>query len=228
MIECNGHPATSNDTLVQGFTGPNSTIAVPSALDQLAVYLSAARTSDIHKSLFIILIGANDVFFDPNVTAKTTVENVANIIEKLEKEGEHPLSWFIRNSQSHPLNIGAHKFLLASYPDLSILPSQASTSPEGIKILHDYSSSLDAEIAKLATSRKHVAHANVFGFFQHVLKHPRRFGFDPSVIGKSCLTGVYLAVPRTLCENPDEYVFWDEYHVRSSLFPLFQPYFFDL
>ena len=88
------HPATSNNTLVQGFTGPHSDIAVPSAIDQLTAYLSGGKTTDIHKSLFIILIGANDVFLDPNITAKRTVESVTSIMETLENEGEHPsLTW---------------------------------------------------------------------------------------------------------------------------------------
>jgi hypothetical protein len=85
--------ATSDDTLVQGFTGPKSDIAVPSAIDQLTAYLSA-NPSDIRGNLFVILIGANDVLFDSNVTATKTVKNVEGIIEKLRTKGTHPFFFF--------------------------------------------------------------------------------------------------------------------------------------
>jgi lysophospholipase L1-like esterase len=83
-----GFPATSNNTFVQGFTGPNSTIAVPSAEDQVSAYLSGANTDSIHNNLFTILIGANDVLFNENITASETVNNVVKIINELKQKGE--------------------------------------------------------------------------------------------------------------------------------------------
>ena len=78
--------ATSSNILIQGFTGPGSTIPVPSALDQVTQYLSVI-TSDIHESLFVILIGANDILFNPNISATQPIQNVASIMNELRNKG---------------------------------------------------------------------------------------------------------------------------------------------
>lgn len=46
---------------------------------------------------------------------------------------------------------------------------------------------------------------------------PIDYGLDPNTITKSCLVGAYEEAPRTLCDDPDKYIFWDEYHVRPGL-----------
>ena len=86
-IQFYGCLATSDNALVQGFTGLNSTIPVPSATDQVATYLSGKKTNDIRGILFTIMIGGNNIFFNPNVTAKQSVDIVATIIDKLESKG---------------------------------------------------------------------------------------------------------------------------------------------
>jgi phospholipase/lecithinase/hemolysin len=81
--------ATSDNTLVQGYTGPNATIASPSATDQVAQFLASHNgKANVADALYVILIGANDAFFDPNVTGAQTVENVSSIMKKLGKKGE--------------------------------------------------------------------------------------------------------------------------------------------
>lgn len=78
------HAATSNNTLVQGYTGPNS-IPVPSALDQLNSYLasSGATSATARQTLYVILIGANDAFFLPTVNASQSVAAIASAVDKL-------------------------------------------------------------------------------------------------------------------------------------------------
>lgn len=58
--------ATSDNTLVQGYTGPNSTIGVPSVADQVRQYNASAAADSLHA----IMIGINDIFFNANVTAQ--------------------------------------------------------------------------------------------------------------------------------------------------------------
>jgi phospholipase/lecithinase/hemolysin len=114
---------------------------------------------------------------------------------------------------------GAQKFLLASYPDISTFPYRAYIKPTDIQILHNYSLSLREEISKLATPPSQMAYVDGFGLFQQFSNKPTHFGFNASLLEKSCLTGAYAEVPqRTLCDDPDEYVYWDEYHVRFFIF----------
>jgi hypothetical protein len=62
-------------------------IPVPSALDQLETYLSGV-TGDISGNLFVIETGANDIFFDLNITAKEPLNSVKRIIDELQEHGE--------------------------------------------------------------------------------------------------------------------------------------------
>ena len=115
--------------------------------------------------------------------------------------------------------LGAKKFLLASYPDLSTLPYRNFITSELIQTLHNYSVSYRQQISQLAMPEHQVAYADFFGLFQKIFEHPKHFGFDPNVLEKSCLTGAYSEAPRTLCDDPDKFVFWDEFHVsvKSTL-----------
>ncbi|KAF7343174.1 Carbohydrate esterase family 16 protein [Mycena venus] len=190
--------ATSNNTLVQGYTGPNSIQPVPSALDQLNSYLasSSATSATAQETLYVILIGANDVFFLPQVNASQSVAAIASVVEKLHAK------------------LGATNFLLATYPDLSRLPLSAYIPSSAAASLKAYTTSLRAGLFALKSHRPHlhIALADLYMLFQDFFAHPKSYGYDPSTDGKSCLTGAYSEAPRMLCSDPDNYIFWDEYH----------------
>ena len=42
-------------------------------------------------------------------------------------------------------------------------------------------------------------------------------GLDQFALYGSCLVGAYMEAPRSLCSNPDQRVFWDEYHPTKHL-----------
>lgn len=93
--------ATSNNTLAQGYTGPESTIPVPSAADQVSNYLkSKPSAQQLKETLFMILIGLNDAFFAPGVDAGLVVDNVKSMIAKLDQAGAS-VSFFAKH-QSLP------------------------------------------------------------------------------------------------------------------------------
>jgi hypothetical protein len=62
---------------------------VPSATDQVSKYLGdAISKKNKADGLFIIAIGANDAFFDVNVTAAETTRNIVRMMKKLRDHGE--------------------------------------------------------------------------------------------------------------------------------------------
>lgn len=123
--------ATTSNKLVQGFTGPGSSIPVPSILDQVAAYVQGPRTpAALEKNantLFVLLGGGNDAFFGlPNVTAADSVANLAKAVKTLKSRGEigsrhadtnahHSLGRLLTFELSPA---GGRYFLLASMPPL--------------------------------------------------------------------------------------------------------------
>ncbi|KZP12321.1 carbohydrate esterase family 16 protein [Athelia psychrophila] len=184
--------SSSDNNLTQGYTGPNSTIAVPSALDQLSTYLGGVKANaSLSDTLFIVYTGANDAFFDVNATGAQSVKAIITIIEKLREKG-------------------ANHFLVASYPDISLLPYQHYIDAATSSQLRKWSNEYHTQIKSLAGSQ--VTYVDMYSLFSDLFAHPQRYGFDPSKITESCLTGAYGEAPRSLCTDPDKYIFWDEYH----------------
>ena len=79
--------ATTDNTLVEGYTGPNSTILVPGVAQQVASFIDAGGSQTaISSALFVVFGGFNDIFFNPNLTAaqvKTKIHMVYSISVKL-------------------------------------------------------------------------------------------------------------------------------------------------
>ncbi|THU95620.1 hypothetical protein K435DRAFT_755610 [Dendrothele bispora CBS 962.96] len=197
-----GGATTSND-LVQGFTGPNSVIPVPSIDLQVAEFLNSPPSSfSSEKPLFALLGGANDVIFNPNITASQSFQTLMASKSKLETA--YP------NAQ----------FLFLDYPDLSRIPYDFYLSELGQRELDTFSKELrqlyeDMMVDNIRNSNANSQFVDLMGLFEEwdYYRKPEAFGFEPLGSYGSCLVGVYGETENvTLCENPDEMVFWDEYH----------------
>ena len=67
-------------------------LPVPALVDQVAYYMSREHGSDIpHHTLFIILIGANDAFFKPDVLASQIAGKIELVVQRLKSIGS--FSW---------------------------------------------------------------------------------------------------------------------------------------
>ena len=91
--------ATTSNTLIQGYTGPKSTIPVASVDERITSFLSnmtATSAIDMSSALFVIFSGLNDIFFNPNLTTIQTVGAISSSVTELQ-------------------NAGARNFLLMSY-----------------------------------------------------------------------------------------------------------------
>lgn len=79
---------------MQGYTGPNSTIPVPSVDEQVRDFLTAPPAGFDSNSaaetplLFVLLTGANDVLFNINITAAQTLAYLTPSISKLRQSCE--------------------------------------------------------------------------------------------------------------------------------------------
>lgn len=65
----------------------------------------------------------------------------------------------------------------------------------------------------MLTSLMQVDLVPLFGTFGFYKGGWKTAGFDTYGLYGSCLVGAYVEVPqRTLCDDPDRHVWWDEYH----------------
>ncbi|KAK4058091.1 hypothetical protein OIO90_000830 [Microbotryomycetes sp. JL221] len=191
--------ATTDNRLVQGYTGFNSTIKVRSVFDQVELFL-ASKPKGVKSTLFVIEGGGNDAFFGlPNVTASQSVAGLVKATKKLEAQG-------------------AKYILLPTLPPLAPHYPFAAQSPSYIEPLADFSTQFRRDMLQAVNATKARAYVDLYTTYSRVLAQPRQFGFDPALIDQNCLVGVYSGEGRvTVCKNPREHIWWDEYHPTTSM-----------
>lgn len=195
--------ATTSNTLVQGYTGPGGTIAVPSVVDQLATFLdktapqgrafTALDSTALAAPLFVVFAGANDILFNPNISASQTHQVLLQVATRL-RDAYH-----------------SSKVLAISPPDMSKLPYGFYVDTPTKQSLQSYTALLGDLLGRSQRLAVHVDLRPLFEDFEYYAA-PLAYGFDP--LGKygSCLEGAYGETPNvTVCEHAERRVYWDEY-----------------
>lgn len=189
--------ATTSNVIVQGYTGSDSNIPVPSVDEQVDSFLKAPPAGvDINSTLFAVTGGANDIFFNPNISGLTSASIIAQSVAKLQKAG-------------------AQHFVLFNYYDISLIPFDSYTTPENKVQNHVFSNELGHALGALQKTTPGAVFRNLQSqLFPHLYFYgePTDYGFDKYGAYGSCLTGVYMEAPYSECDDEDKHVFWDEYH----------------
>jgi phospholipase/lecithinase/hemolysin len=203
--------ATTNNELVKGYTGPNSTILVPGVAQQVSAFLSENDDQvDFENSLFVLFGGFNDIFFNPNLTAAQIAASLSGSVTLL-------------------IDAGCRHFLLLNYYDASEIPYDQFTDVATKNQLAEFSVEFGQHVSLLTKgyeqglSRENgggsATYVDLMPLFKHFYFYgePSDYGFDAFGAYGSCLVGAYDETPnRTLCSNPDKMVFWDEYHPSKT------------
>lgn len=195
--------ATTSNSLVQGYTGPQSSIAVPSVVDQVASFLdnttpqgstfSASERTSLSEPIFVLFAGANDIFFNSNISASQSYQSLVQAKNLL--HGAYPEA----------------KVLTLSPPDLSRLPYGFYVDNLAKLQLRTYTNLLGDLLDTSKIGALNVDLRALFDDFDYYAT-PQAYGFKP--LGKygSCLVGAYGEAPNiTTCEDADKHVYWDEY-----------------
>ncbi|PFH61527.1 hypothetical protein XA68_17104 [Ophiocordyceps unilateralis] len=189
--------ATTDNAMVQGYTGRKGDIPVPSLTDQVNQFL-AKPPVDLASSLVILFGGVNDVLLNSNITAARSAGVIGRLVSKLR-------------------DAGALHFVLVNVPDLSLIPYDAYIDDGLQAVLRDYAEHLGGHLRRVAqrissASVKVVDMIPLFRSFNVYEKGWKAAGFDQFGLYGSCLVGAYSEAPRSLCSDPDRRVFWDVYH----------------
>jgi len=168
--------------------------------------------------LFVLMAGGNDynqaaVSIDPATIGPTTIGQVADEVTNN-----------ITSAASALIGLGAQHLIVPNLPDLSLQPRADqldAINPQSSLLFSQLSTQhnqlLAAKLTELssATSAK-ITQLDLNSFVNQVFADPDDFGF--SNIEASCLTNVRdLFLFDGVCDNPDEFAFWDDVHPTDAL-----------
>ncbi|KAK1997759.1 GDSL-like Lipase/Acylhydrolase [Colletotrichum falcatum] len=200
--------ATTSNGLVQGYTGAGGTIAVPSVDDQVATFLSKTtpqgeaftdfESTALASPLFVLFAGANDILFNPNISASQAYQALLQAGTQLKAA------------------YGTGEIVTISPPDLSKLPYGFYVDTLAKEQMRGFTTLLGDLLGRARFAAVNIDLRPLFEDFEYYAA-PQTYGFHP--LGKygSCLQGAYGETPNvTLCEDAASMVYWDEYHPTTQ------------
>ena len=210
----NAAPAQSLNFAVSGaLTDTRNNIAAVNGTTGLVNQVAdfGARTQagtvsfDPATTLFFVEGGGNDilrsVYFgdDPNTLVDRATANVRDQIGVL-------------------VSLGAQHVALATYSDLSYLPTGRASSAEQAALLGSLSTGLSAAYVALAAELRGATGRDVFGvdfggLYNTVYANPGAYGFTNGT--DSCADPIIT--PTSVCSNPASYVYWDRLHPTTAV-----------
>ncbi|KAF6824221.1 GDSL-like Lipase/Acylhydrolase [Colletotrichum plurivorum] len=196
--------ATTSNELIQGFTGPQATIAVPSVVEQIVSFLgkttpkgasfSTSDTTAMATPLFVLFAGANDILFNSNISASQSYQVLTRAQSQL--RDAYPTA----------------EVLTISPPDLARLPYGFYADDLAKQQLETFNNLLGDLLSGSRNGAVNIDLRPLFDDFEYYAS-PKEYGFSP--LGKygSCLVGAYGETPNvTICGDAETQVYWDEYH----------------
>lgn len=168
------------------------TAPLPGLLSQVGLFTQANPQAD-PNALYTVWAGANDYLF---ATATDPTEPVTNISAAV----------------SSLYDAGARNIMVFNLPDLGQLPSQnaspvISASLNAVSDAHN--SGLAASLGILSQQPDiNIISVDVNSLFKQAIANPAEYGFTN--VTDSCLTA------SSVCANPNEYLFWDEFHPTTA------------
>lgn len=202
--------ATSGDINIGGESLPG----LQQQVDYLADLLDGTEADP--NALYIIWIGPNDYVnslnngvIDPNIPT-TAVNNVTAAIDELN-------------------SLGANNILVFNEPNVSLTPLGQSLPPEAITFLSDLTEQqntlLDQSVNQLnqANPELNLVSFDLNKFFHDILDNPNSFGLTN--VTDNCSGIDFPELPDSPdnfdpCDNPDEYLFWDNQHPTTVVHQL--------
>ncbi|KAK9418995.1 putative Phosphatidylcholine-sterol acyltransferase [Seiridium unicorne] len=190
--------ATADNSFIAGGTGPDSTIPIPSAKDQVSSFLSwdVPQPGDV----FVHWIGANDILFNTSITGAQITALVNADVDRLYRAG-------------------AKNIIVANYNDITTFPATHNSSDYNVPSVKSYAEDLTDGLKNVVATYSayaKTAFVDVGALFRNITEQPAAYGIDGEYVNPptACLTGVYTSegVPRNLCGDPERHLFFDSYH----------------
>lgn len=168
-------------------------IPLPALSSQINNFTSAPVTPS-SNALFILWAGANDYLIQPIEKRATNTQVVVNNLS---------------NAITILINKGARNIIVPNLPDLGKTPQERSlgTADSTTTLIKSHNSNLNTALQEIARTRNvNIIPLDIHALFDEVIDQPDRYGLTN--INDPC----FDQQARTICSNPDEYLFWDNVH----------------
>ena len=173
--------------------------AFPGLTTQLDRFLQTSPSISPDR-LFVIWAGANDYLGGKQSNPAVTVGNLATALQRL-------------------IDAGATQLMVPNLPDLGIGPANA-TNPSQRQRLTELSTVhnrlLKSSLATLAQKNPQISiiAIDMQALFNNVVNDPSKFGL------KNVTQPCFNRATRTVCPNPNSFLFWDELHPTAAAYQI--------
>ncbi|KAJ3366345.1 hypothetical protein GGF31_008073 [Allomyces arbusculus] len=198
--------ATTDSKMVQGYTGPNSDIAVPSVMEQLVLFAKdVKRNPHLLEGRNLYAIWAGDAAISPDTLAN-------NLIRAVEA---------IDDIHAHTDHARTPHILLLGMSDFNYMPYFATLDDASRAKFIAANQAFNAALAKHVQAyrttmtamrrRARVTFVPTVHVVSDILANPEGFGFPRGAVAAGCLND-NLAV----CKDPDNHIYWDAFHLATK------------
>ncbi|KAG0014520.1 hypothetical protein BGZ81_000415 [Podila clonocystis] len=200
---------TSDASVVQGYSGPDSTLAVPGFIQQIHTYNPTAKSrSTLARTLFAVNFQGNDFIFNPAIDTQVVLANIERGIRELIAAGAKNFLIVENFNFGQVPYFSADPAVAAKYAAIA-----AKEHAEYRGLIQKLRKEFSGAKACHGGSRVDFAVLDLYEFFKtlyspHVL---RRLGITETV--KGCVSNDY----KTVCPNPEEYFYYDGFHATTKI-----------
>lgn len=159
---------------------------------------TATNSSANPNALYIVWAGAND-YLSGATDSTTPINNLATAVKSLSA-------------------VGAKNIVVVNLPDLGELPATRTSqrSDSLTELTKKHNSGLAVSLNNLRqelSSDIKIIYVDVNSRFNQVIDDPEKFGFTD--VTNPCLSN------ESICDRPNEYLFWDDIHPTTAAHKLF-------
>ena len=214
---------TGDSNTLNRFLPPDTSpsLAFPGLSQQIGLFLGPLGLSNSQAdadALYIISAGGND-YLDAGISDIN--EPADNSLEALEELTNEPVKNLLK-ALNALASVGAKNFLIANLPNLGNTPDINNPNvSKGLNILTGlHNSALSRDIQSLSNRQPNL-NINLFdvnSLINQIQTDGGKFGFTnvtDSCLDKSIEEIVLSNGELTQCNNPDEYLFWDNIHATT-------------
>jgi phospholipase/lecithinase/hemolysin len=193
-------------------------IGMLTEVDDFLGNLGLFKSAD-SKALYVIWTGPDDFYKGVNMFDATVASTVTSHI----KTAMTKLYWR-----------GARNFFVPLMPDLSITPAariHATVTDGYLAAAHKRSVEMSSDLTTMLKSfakQYPLAKVRTFDTFTVLTtekqKYANNLGYN---VTDACYTPAFMGLPGPVCDNPDDYLFWDGNHPTAWVSQIIGAYFAD-